>query len=103
MVGQLLHHSTQSTWLIQEWDKITQSKEMGYEGLDRAECAEPRSRIMRDGESGHRRVQISVGTGEEMPAFKEAAMVYVQEVVSHLEEFLGPPVNAYTPTVPPWK
>jgi hypothetical protein len=36
-----------------------------------------------------------------MPVFKDAAMKYVQEVVSHLEEALGKPVDAYTPPVPP--
>jgi hypothetical protein len=57
---------------------------------------------MHDVESGHRRAQISVGTGEEMRVFEEAAMMYVQDVVSHLEGYLGRPVDAYTPPVPPW-
>jgi hypothetical protein len=46
--------------------------------------------------------EISVGTGEEMPAFTETAVMYVQEVVNHLEEVLGQPAVAYTPRVPPW-
>jgi hypothetical protein len=64
---------------------MVQWKERGNEGLDRAEFAEPWSRIMSDVEVGHRRVQISVGTGEGIPTFKEASMLYVQEVVGHLE------------------
>jgi hypothetical protein len=52
-------------------------------------------------ENGHRRVQVSVGTGQRIPVFKEAAMLYVQEVVSHLEGYLVRPVDAYTPPVPP--
>jgi hypothetical protein len=39
---------------------------------------------------------------EEAPRFKEAAMMYVQVVVDHLEEVLGLPADAYTPPVPPW-
>jgi hypothetical protein len=81
---------------------MMQWRELGYEGLDRSDYAEPWSGIMRGVECGHRRVQICVGIGEEMPAFKEAAMLHVQEAVSHLEETLGRPVDPYTPPVPPW-
>jgi hypothetical protein len=36
-----------------------------------------------------------------MPVVKEAVMMYIQEVVRHLEEHLGLSVDAYTPPVPP--
>jgi hypothetical protein len=36
-----------------------------------------------------------------MPVFKEAAMKYIQEVVSNLEEDEMQPIDAYTPQVPP--
>jgi hypothetical protein len=49
-----------------------------------------------------KRVRLCGGTGEEVPVFKEAAMMYVQEVVSHLEGVLGRPVDEYSPPVPPW-
>jgi hypothetical protein len=57
---------------------------------------------MRDVESGHRRVQICPGTGEEIPGFKESAMTCVQEVVNHLDETLGRSVEACTRPNPPW-
>jgi hypothetical protein len=53
-------------------------------------------------ERGGKRVQLCDGTGEEVPVFKEAALMYVQEVVSHFDEVLWLPVEAYTPLVPPW-
>jgi hypothetical protein len=59
-------------------------------------------RIINQIEFGHKRVQISKGTGERTPEFKRVAEKYVHEVVCHLEEYLGLPVDAYTPPVPPW-
>jgi hypothetical protein len=53
-------------------------------------------------EIGRKRVQICVGSGEEMPVSKEAAKLYVQEVTSDLSEVLELPVDAYRPPVPPW-
>jgi hypothetical protein len=50
----------------------------------------------------NKRVQMCVGSGEDVPKFKEAAIMYVKEVVDHLEEVLRLPVDAYTPPVPPW-
>jgi hypothetical protein len=98
----ILTFETHSEWLVREWDVMTQWKERGYKGLDHAECAESWSRIMHDVERGHRRVPISVATGERIPTFKEASALYAQEVVSHLEGYLGRPVDACTPPVPPW-
>jgi hypothetical protein len=100
--GAILTFETHSKWSVREWDVMVQSKERGYEGLDRAECAEPWSRIIHSLESGHRRVQISVGTGEGIPAFKEAARFYVQEMVNRLEGYLRRPVDAYMLPVRPW-
>jgi hypothetical protein len=37
-----------------------------------------------------------------MPVFKGTAINDVKGVVDGLEEILGPPVEAYTPPVPPW-
>jgi hypothetical protein len=37
----ILTFQTYSAWLVHEWDTMMQWKDMGYEGLDRAECAEP--------------------------------------------------------------
>jgi hypothetical protein len=50
-------------------------------------------------ERDRKRVQRCVGTGEEMPVFKRAAVIYVKDVVDHFEEVLGLPVDAY---IPPW-
>jgi hypothetical protein len=50
---------------------------------------EGQNRVMHDVESGHRSVQISMGTGEGIPTFKEASMLYVQEAVSNPEGYLG--------------
>jgi hypothetical protein len=38
-----------------------------------------------------------------VPAFREASMLHAQEVVSHIEGYLGRPVDASTPPVPPWR
>jgi hypothetical protein len=100
--GVILTFQARSVWLVREWDKMIQGKEIGDEELDRSDYAEPWSQIVRDIEYGHRLVQICVATGEEMPAFKEAAMKYAQEVVSHLEETLWRPVNECSRPVPPW-
>jgi hypothetical protein len=99
--GAILMFQTHSAWLVSEWDTIVQWRERGYDGLASAECAESWTRIMRDVENGHQRAQVCVGTGEKMPVFKEAVMKYIQEVVSHLEEDLVQPIDAYTPPVPP--
>jgi hypothetical protein len=53
-------------------------------------------------ENAGKRVQLCEGTGEEMPVCKEAAVMHVQEVVSHLEGVLGHPIDEYSPPVPPW-
>jgi hypothetical protein len=81
---------------------MLQWKECNYEVLDRSDVLNEWVRIMSHVENGHKRVQLCEGTGEGMPRFKEAAMMYVQEVVSHLEEVFGLPVDAYTPKVPLW-
>jgi hypothetical protein len=77
-------------------------KGYGHVGLDPSEVNDEWRRIMDQMENGGQRVQICEGTAAEMPVFKEAAMMYVQEMVSHLEEVLGLPVDAYAPPVPPW-
>jgi hypothetical protein len=53
-------------------------------------------------ERSGKRVQLCDGTGEEVPVVKEAALMYVQEVVSHFDEVPWLPVDAYAPLVPPW-
>jgi hypothetical protein len=53
-------------------------------------------------ERDSKRIQVCIGGGEEMRAFKEAEMTYVQEVVRNLEMVLGILVDAYTPPVLPW-
>jgi hypothetical protein len=70
--------------------------------MKRSDALDEWNRIMAHVESGGKRVQLCEGAGEEVPVLKEAAMIYVQEVVSHLEEVLGLPVDAHTPLVPPW-
>jgi hypothetical protein len=81
---------------------MMQWKSTGYGGLDRDECPEVWSRIMRTVEDGHGQVQIQLGEGENWPEFKEAAKMYSRLVVDHLEETLGLPLDAYTSPVPPW-
>jgi hypothetical protein len=49
-----------------------------------------------------RKCCYSYRTTVQFPVFKEAAMMYVQEVVSHLEKVLRLPLDACPPPVPPW-
>jgi hypothetical protein len=92
-------YETHSGSLVKEYDAMVQWKERGYEEMNQTEVRDEWRCIMDQIENGNKRVQICLGTGEEMPSFKEAAMVYVREVVYHLEEALGIPVDAYTPPV----
>jgi hypothetical protein len=100
--GRMMTFQTHSKWLVAEWDKMVQWRECEYEGLQRSDVLDEWVRIMDHVENGGKKVQLCEGTGEEIPVFKEAAMMYVQEMVSHLEEALKLPVDAYTPPVPPW-
>jgi hypothetical protein len=80
-----------------------QWKEGGYEEWDPSEVHEEWRKVMDHVENGGKMVQICMGTGEKMPIFKRAVMIYVQKVVSHLEEVMGLPIDAYTPAVLPWR
>jgi hypothetical protein len=42
-----------------------------------------------------------LGTGEDVPLYKEAAVKYVHEVVCHDKEVLGLTADAYTPPARP--
>jgi hypothetical protein len=59
--GAILTYQTHSEWPVREWHKMVQWRDLGYDGLDRTECTEPWARIMRDVESGRRRVESTRG------------------------------------------
>jgi hypothetical protein len=81
--GRTLTLQTHSKWLVEEWDMMHQWREHGYEGLQRSEVLDEWEQIMTKIERGNRRVQMCVGTGEEVAQFKEAPMTYLKEVVDH--------------------
>jgi hypothetical protein len=100
--GRTLTFKTHSSELVEQYDRMVQRKERGYEGLDPSEVHEVWKRIIDQIELSQKRVQMCLGTVEEVPSYKSAVVTHVKEVVDHLEEVLELPVDPYTPLVPPW-
>jgi hypothetical protein len=88
--GATLTFQTDSKWLVEEWDKMVQWRENGYERLDRADCMEPWHRIMTNVERGRRRAQggsddVRSGGGQPLWGCSEATGRRVYAAGSALE------------------
>jgi hypothetical protein len=81
---------------------MVQLWENGFVALDISSLDMEWKRIIDHVGEKHKRVMICLGTREDVTLYKEAAVKYVNEVVCHLKDVLGLPVDAHTPSVPPW-